>query len=137
MHRQEIDMSESTGTPSKSVAAFLQKAIADSGKTHEQIAAELGYESAATNKMMAAGLTKVPIAKIRGLAAALGVDAKELGGLVIADAYPGLVELIADLFGMMALSASERRLIEAVREQGDGAEPVVVDAREVIAVVMM
>src|SRR6266568_5128561 len=118
----EIDMEKLPANSGKSVAEFLREAIAASGKTHEQVAAELGYDGGSVIKMVAAGMTKLPINKIKEIAAVLAVDPAELLGLTLENYLPGLGHLIEELFGGLALSQSEKRLIAAVRAQGHGAE---------------
>jgi len=130
-------MNKITASPSTSVAEFLRVAIASSGKTYEQIAAELGYESGSVIKMMAAGMTKLPVNRIKELAAALKIEPSDLFGRVLSDYFPELADLIDDLASPMKLTQGEKKLIATIRAQGEGAEPVVVDGRDIVAVVMV
>jgi hypothetical protein len=126
-------------TKTTPLAQFLKSAIANSGKSHDQIAIEVGYEKGSVVQMMADGLIKVPINKIRPIAAALAVDPPLLCGLLLHEYFPDLVELIEQVYDRPLLSQNERSLIQALRRhtEGNDGHAVVVDAREVIAVVMV
>jgi hypothetical protein len=132
-------MNQLTDTNTTPLAQFLKSAIANSGKSHDQIAIEVGYEKGSVVQMMADGLTKVPINKIRAIAAALDVDPPHLFGLLLHEYFPDLVGLIEQVFERPVLSQNERSLIQALRRhtEGNDGQAVVVDAREVIAVVMV
>jgi hypothetical protein len=132
-------MNQSTSNGRTSVTQFLLQAIAASDKTYDQIANEVGLGKGTAIQMMTTGLIKLPIAKIKLMAEALSADPARLLGLVLAEYYPGLSDLVEELSGKTLLTVSERRLIQTLRSRtADGkAEAMVCPARDLIAVVMV
>jgi hypothetical protein len=121
------------------VRLFVQDAIAQSGKTVEEIALEIGYSNAAPLRTLLSGKSFLEVDKIKPFAAATRVDAARVLGVVLEEYMPGIRELIAELLQPETLSKSEQRLLEALRVHTNGAkaEAVVCDARDVVAVVMV
>jgi hypothetical protein len=121
------------------VRLFVQDAIAQSGKTVEEVALEIGYSNAAPLRTLLSGKSFLEVDKIKAFATATGADAARLLGVVLEEYMPGIRGLIVELLHPEILSKSEQRLLEALRThtKGGKAEAVVCSARDVVAVVMV
>src|SRR5689334_10646177 len=91
------------------VPTYLRRALAGSGKTYEEVAAEMGFGSDVPMRMLTAGSAKLQLSQIKPLSAALGVDPVYVLRLVLSSYYPGLEELIEELRGTTLISQNERR----------------------------
>lgn len=76
------------------VASFIDAAIVASGKTHAQLAKELGYSSVNIISMFRGGKTHLPIAKVQQAARVLNVDELELTRLVLMERYPEIYDVL-------------------------------------------
>ena len=74
------------------VTEFLKEHIEACGKTHREIAAEVGLDSINMVSMMKTGDTKVPVERARMLARAVGADEAEMLVIVLQTYYPELWE---------------------------------------------
>lgn len=80
----------------KSVTDYLARAIHRCGKSHKEIAADAGFESANMISMMKAGHTKVPLARVPQLASALEVEVTALLDICLKAYYPEIREVIRE-----------------------------------------
>lgn len=108
-------MRRSRKTSTDSVAKFLTRAIARSGKSQREIAREIGYDKPNIITMFKQGLTKVPLTKVGPLARALGLDPVDLLRLTMAEYAPDTWAAIEDVMGETLLTSDERVLIHAYR----------------------
>lgn len=121
------------------VAQFLAQQIDSSSKSQKQIAAEIGYECVNMVTMLKQGLTKVPLNKVGPIAQALGIDAAEFLRMVMGEYMPNTLAAVEEILKGPMLSKGEIRLIQDLRRisKDTGAEPVVVNGRDVVALVMV
>ena len=70
------------------VSDYVANAIAKSGKTHRQIAAETGFKQPNMISMIKLGCVKLPINKIPRLSRALGIEPYALLSLAMAEYQP-------------------------------------------------
>lgn len=105
-----------------SVAAFLHIKIDESSKTQREIAKEIGYDNPNVLSMMKHGETKVPLEKIPAFAKALNVDPGNLLRLGLEQYWPGLRDVIKNVFGHIA-SENELALLKPVRVAFRDADP--------------
>ena len=84
-----------------SVAQFIAQRIKASGKTYVDLAKEIGYgaDRAALIETIAAGRNKLPVNKVRQIAAALDVGPGELLRIVLAEYSPELLDAIEETTG--------------------------------------
>lgn len=120
------------------LAGFLDVCIRASGKTLEQLAHELGYPDGKVVQMFLTGKTKVPFNKAARFATAVGVDPGDFMRLLMQHYTPQLLAALDELPRTTSLTQDEHKLILAVREhtKGERAFPMVVDARDVVAMVV-
>jgi hypothetical protein len=83
-------------TTKQDVAKFLTHHIKKSGKTHEEIAREAGFNGANYISMLKTGKSKVPLLRIPALAKAVEVEPKELLGLCLEAYMPELHTVIME-----------------------------------------
>lgn len=128
---------EQTSDSRITVAQFLAQQIDDSSKLQKEIAAEIGYDCANMVTMLKQGITKVPLNKVGPIAKALEIDAAEFLRMVMAEYMPETLAAVEEILPM--LSRSERQVIQALRriKSDSNADPVVCDARDVVALVMV
>ena len=82
------------------VSQFVSNAVDASGKSHSQIAEELGYSNAKVIDMIKAGSTKLPVNKVRALAQAVGADPKALMSCVLEEYMPESWQEIQRVYGL-------------------------------------
>jgi hypothetical protein len=138
-HSEERPMARRDKMRDGPVAVFIRESLEKNGKNVLDFGVELGLERDMLPRMIHAGLAKLPLKMIKQVAAVLGVEPAVLLGVWIQGYIPGLLPLLDELGQKTLLSASERRLIQALREHTEGskAEAVVCSARDLIAVVMV
>ncbi len=121
------------------VAEFVAKQIDACGKSQRDIATEIGYENANVITMFKQGLTKVPLTKVGPFARALGVDPVFFLRLVMNEYAPETWTAIESILNDAMLTGNERELINGYRRvtEGTDAYPVICDAKDVIALVMV
>lgn len=103
------------------VAQFITKKIAESGKSQKQIAEELGYEHPNVISMIKSGATKLPLEKVSAMARALNVDPGCLLRLALDEYQPGLYVAIEECLLSPLLNRAERELIAKLRRMTDTA----------------
>ena len=90
------------------VTEYLKSKIANSGKTHAQIARQAGFSNINTISMLKTGALKLPLERIPALAKALACDPGELLLIAMNDYSPALAGLVEDcLHSTALLSPSE------------------------------
>ncbi|WP_227815038.1 hypothetical protein [Nitrogeniibacter aestuarii] len=107
----------STNITNETVAAMLTRLTAESGKTIEQIATELGYQSPNPFRLMLDGTVKLPIAQIPVQAQVLGCESGRLLRVALDEYMPGVVDVIEECLEVTYLTEQERRLIDDWRGQ--------------------
>ena len=120
------------------LAGYLDLCVRASGKTPEQVAHEIGYPDGKVVQMFVTGKTKIPFNKAARLATAVGVDPGDFLRLLMQHYTPQLLAVLDELPRTTSLTQDEHRLILSVREhtKGDRAFPMVVDARDVVAMIV-
>jgi len=82
----------------ESVAEYIDRHIRMSGKTGNQIAQECGFPHSNVVSMIRRGHTKLPIARVKLMAVALGVPTREFAEFVLREYQSDSWTLIADVF---------------------------------------
>lgn len=101
------------------VAQFVSEKIQTAGKSQKDIAEQAGFDNPNMITMIKQGKTKLPLAKVGPLAAALGTDPVHLLRLCLSTYQPETWAAIAPLL-VSALTSDELCLLNAVRaETGD------------------
>ncbi len=100
---------------SETVAQFLTKAIATSGKTQSEICADIGYSKPNIITMFKQGKTKVPLDKIGPLASALGVDGREFFRMVLGEYMPETLRSLEPYMTIEGMTHQETFLLETYR----------------------
>lgn len=120
------------------VASLLTKFFEESGLTHDQFAAELGYQTPGMISMLLSGAVKLPMNKIIQAAQALGRDPASLLRVVLDEYIPGTLEVIEECLSTPLLTPQETELIEAYRTKTRSRDPelVVFDDKQVVALVL-
>jgi transcriptional regulator with XRE-family HTH domain len=95
-------------------ARFLDEAIRTSTLTQSEIAARAGFPKPNVLSMMKLGVTKVPLARIPGLAQALGVDCGRFLEIAIAEYHPEVSEILTEVLGW-PLDPDEEELVALFR----------------------
>lgn len=121
------------------VAEYLAEKIAACGKTPQEIAEVIGYNSPDVVHAFTHGTAKVPINRIGLLARALEIDSVYFLRLVLSEYMPDVLVAIDDALQVPMLTENERGLIEAYRRvtEGTDATAVISDAKDVIAMIMV
>jgi DNA-binding transcriptional regulator YdaS (Cro superfamily) len=83
-------------TTKQDVAAYLATHIHRSGRTHKEIADEVGFENPNVVSMLKTGRTKIPLLRVPALAKAIDVEPKELLALCLRVYMPELHQVIAE-----------------------------------------
>lgn len=96
------------------VAEFLDQALAISGKTQREIAAEVGWAKPNVISMMKQGLTKVPLDKVPALAKACGVDPAVFVRIAMNEYMPEVWRVVRE-YGGEPLSKEELALVQKFR----------------------
>lgn len=92
-----------TITASSTVQAAFVAMLEDCGKTHKDIALEVGFERRNVISMMKSGDMKVPINRAPALARACGADPVAFTRLVLAEYMPEAWEAVQDELGARGL----------------------------------
>lgn len=134
-----LEINMTTRFKSPTVAEYLGEEIEASGRTAQDIADAIGYDSADVIKAFTRGTAKVPVNKVGPLARALDIDAAYFLRLVLAEYMPDTLAAIDDAIRVPMLTENERGLIGAYRRATNGtdAAAVVCDAKDVVAVIMV
>src|SRR4051794_1657565 len=96
------------------VAEYLEKAIKLSGKTHKQLAEEIGYSNTNIITMLKQGQTKVPVKRVPAFAKALGVDPQHLLDVVMSEYYPEAWSMIKAAMLKSPVTADELTILNRV-----------------------
>lgn len=99
--------------PKSGTAAFLSRAIDASSLTHREVARRAGFARPNVISMMKAGEMKVPIDRIPGLAAALGVSPFDFIRIAMEEYQPQVWEVLTKTLGA-PLTKNEEMLICAL-----------------------
>jgi len=81
-------------TKRSEAAMYLEQAIKISGRTQKEIAEAAGFNKPNILTMMKQGVTKIPIAKIPGLAEACGVNVANFVRIVMIEYHPQIWDVI-------------------------------------------
>lgn len=98
----------------ETVATFIKRHIEISGKTHAQVAREVGLKAPNMISLIVTGRSKLPIGRVPAMAMALNVPVMRLGELAIKESNPELW----DLFHFMHVEAAARDVRAAIRRSG-------------------
>lgn len=107
------------------MAIYLTKQIdALAGvKNQREIAQEIGYEKPNMISMFKRGEAKVPFDKIPALAKALHVDPGHLFRLAVEQQWPGMAEVINDIFKNLASDNEVEILLKKWRARSSDRDP--------------
>lgn len=86
---------------------FISKRMSEIGKTHDDVARDLGFAKSNTVSMILNGKIKLPFDRIRALAIALAVDPPDLLRLVLRDYDGGLLNAIEGTLQRPLITACE------------------------------
>jgi predicted DNA-binding transcriptional regulator AlpA len=130
-------MSFETVTQHANVVAFISQGQDAIKKSDEEMAQALGFSRTNIYTGIKQGLMKMPIGKVPLLARALDVPASEVLEVLLRDYMPEMLEVVRKVWGPLDLTTNEKKLIEAYRTlaQGHDVEPVVMDGRNLIALI--
>lgn len=103
-----------TPIPSSQTAAFLARAIAFSGKTQRELAAEAGFPSPNFITALKKGTMKVPLERVPALARACHIDPVHFLRIALDEYHPGVWRALGDTIGE-PLTANEWALVECYR----------------------
>lgn len=95
-------------------AAFLERAIRNSGRTQVQIAREAGLKHPNALSMMKLGRTKIPFNRIPALARACDVDALYFIRLALEEYHPELFKVLLETLGD-SLTENEWKVVRSFR----------------------
>lgn len=104
----------------------------------QALAAALGYESSAVINLIKDGRMRLPMVKARVLAESLEMDPGEVMYLLLRDTNPEMLTSIEECLAPLALTRTEARLINKLREtaQGQATTPLFLDGAPVVAIVV-
>ncbi len=121
------------------VAEYLAEKTAACGKSEQEIAEAIGYNSASVIHAFTHGTAKVPLNRIGALARALEIDSVYFLRLVLAEYLPDVLVAIDGALDVPMLTENEKGLIEAYRRvtEGTDAMAVICDAKDVVAMIMV
>ena len=103
------------------VAMYIEQQLALCDRPQKDVAADCGYENANVIAMFKSGTTKVPIAKVKVLAAALRVDVTYLFRLVMQEYQPEGWAAMVSIFGRdKFITSNEMALVRFVRKFAGG-----------------
>jgi hypothetical protein len=80
------------------VTTYITNAINVSSKPQYQIAKEAGFPKPNVLSMIKAGQTRVPLARVKSLAVALDLDARDLLQRCVQEYHPEIWQVIVDIF---------------------------------------
>ena len=123
-------------TQKSTVAEFISGRLANSDKTHREIAAEIGLPNANAISMISTSTLKLPIKRVGALAKALDIDPTHLLRLVLTEYAPDVLDAVESVLQRPLLSANEAALIDALRVATGGRDPaaVVIERGSVVAI---
>lgn len=123
---------------SATVAQLIRERVAQSSKSPGQIANEAGLSSSNLLQLVGEGRAKLPVQHVQAVGTALGIDPVHLMRLVVTEYLPGVWETVEQALQGTALTANERRLVDAYRQVtgNSDAVPTVIDRDAVLAIVM-
>ena len=123
---------------SATVAQLIRERVAQTKKCPSQIAAEAGLSSPNLLQLVGEGRAKLPVQHVQAVATALGIDPVHLIRLAVTEYLPGVWETVVQALQGTALTANERKLVDAYRQVtgSSDAVPTVVDRDAVLAIVM-
>lgn len=99
------------------VAEYLTQQIGLCGKTQSEIAREAGFGKPNIITMLKQGQTKLPIAKVGPMAAALGVDPLYLFKLTMQEYEPETWQILQEsVLKQPAITQNEMEIIEVIRQ---------------------
>lgn len=101
------------------VARFVRERIQATGKLQKDIARQAGFEMPNVITMIKQGKTKLPLAKIGAMAAAMEADPLHLLQLCLEEYQPDTWKAIAP-FLETAVTADELRLLQRLRDLTGG-----------------
>jgi predicted DNA-binding transcriptional regulator AlpA len=130
-------MSFESPTHHSSLTAFLTKAQEASKMSDHEMTEALGFSRTNVYTAIKQGTMKLPVGKVPLVARALEVSASEVLEVLLRDYSPEMLEVIRKVWGPLDLTTNERKLIEAYRTlaQGRDVEPLVMDGRNVVALI--
>ena len=107
------------------------------GKSNEQIAAELKYQDPQIWEMIKSGTIKMPNGKLLDIAAAIQCSPYELVRLALAAQLPELLSVIDQVWSPKEISANEKQVLDAFRQltKGRDAVPHILDGGSVLALI--
>lgn len=114
-------MVNTENTTPLTVAAFVKKCIAASGKPIEEIERAMGDTHRVRLQLVIDGKIKLPMMSVHKLAHVLQIDSLMLLRVWVHDYFPAMEDALFDTDGLTVLTANERKIIEAYRRQ-TGAE---------------
>lgn len=103
-----------------SVADYIDRQLALSGKTQTDVCFEIGYKNPNLLTMLKKGKTKLPIIKVKLLAKSLGVDPVYLLKLTMLEYTPDTWDVIQDIMGAQAVTDDEYAILREIREVSGG-----------------
>ena len=118
-------------TTKSATAAFLARAIEESGKTQREIARDAGFGRANVISMMKKGDTKVPVERIPALARACGVDPARFLEIAMEEYHSQMWQALRGHLGEV-LSPAEQELLALFRFADLRGEIVLDDKAEVL-----
>ncbi|WP_027478664.1 hypothetical protein [Curvibacter gracilis] len=123
---------------SATVAQLIRERVAESSKSPSQIANEADLSSPNLLQLVGEGRAKLPVQHVQAVATALGVDPAYLVRLVVTEYLPGVWEVVEQALQGTALTANERKLVDAYRQVtgNSDAVPTVIDRDAVLAIVL-
>ena len=114
-------MVNTENTTPLTVAGYLSKCIAASGKPIDEIERAMGATHRVRLQLIIDGKMKLPMMSVHKLAHALQIDSLMLLRVWVHDYFPAMEDALFDTDGLTVLTANERKIIEAYRRQ-TGAE---------------
>lgn len=82
------------------VAQLVSIAVASSGKSQKQIAADMGFDQPNVISLIKSGQTKLPINRVRAFAESVGIDAKRLMTCVLREYMPDTWVELQAIYGL-------------------------------------
>lgn len=110
-----------SATNASQTAAHLTAAIEASGRSHAEIAKDIGMKYPNVISMWATGVTQVPFETIPRLARALGTDPSAFLDIAMGEYHPALANALIEA-GHLTYEPYERKLLEVCRRVTEGRE---------------
>lgn len=108
-------MVNTENTAPLTVAAFVKKCIAASGKSIEETERAMGDTHRVRLQLIIDGKIKLPMMSVHRLAQALKVDSLMLLRVWAHDYFPAMEEALFSADGLAVLTPNEQKIIEAYR----------------------